>query len=86
MPIRLGHPPLEFNFYREQAGPANHPRVEIRPEVGVIIGGGAHVYKEDGSSPENMLTALYPEIEDTTGQPTTWVASSKNHATRAKPP
>jgi len=61
MPLRLGTPPVEFNFFREQDGPRSHPRVEITPEKGVIIGGGAHVYKEDGSGPENMLTALYPE-------------------------
>jgi hypothetical protein len=44
----------------------------------VIIGGGAHVYKEDGSSPDNMLTALYPH-SDFAGEETSWVASSKDH-------
>jgi hypothetical protein len=28
MPIRLGSPPLEFNFYREQDGPRSHPELK----------------------------------------------------------
>jgi hypothetical protein len=78
MPIRLGTPPIEFNFFREQSGPASHLFIELRPETGTIIGGGAHVYKEDGSSSENLLTALYPQ-DDFPGDQKTWVARAKDH-------
>jgi hypothetical protein len=79
MGLRLGTPPIEFNFWRQQDGPRSHPKVEIEPERGVIIGGGARVFKEDGSSPDNLLTALFPQV-DSPGSRQTWVASSKDHA------
>jgi hypothetical protein len=73
----LGSPPVRFGVDRLSEGVLSHPKAQIQHGADVLIGGGGRVRKPDDSTPQNMLTALYPET-DGRGV-TSWVASSKDH-------